>query len=169
MEIMENETSHQLRQLKILVAVLFVLVFGAIGYIGWESISGKADDAISRTPQQDRQFTSDSSTQDARVQAIKSALEREHTIEGRVTSITSDSITINTQVVDQSKLADLDYSKSNELPMIERSIKIRLTKETAMPNIPKVGDSVSIDTNESVHKSNTTIAVSVAIAQIPNP
>lgn len=167
MEIMENETASQLRQLKTLVAILFVLLFSAIGYIWLESTSDKADDAVSSMSEQGQQSTPSASAQDAQVQAIKSSLERQTTVVGRVTSITSDSITINTEIIDLSKLADLDYSTSNDLPTIERSIKIRLTKGTTMSNTPKVDDTVAIETNESVYKSNTTTALTVD--QVPNP
>lgn len=152
---MEQELSRQLNQFKLTIIALFVLCFSAIGYIGW-----KFSPTVVSITQQKEQSAPTAVEQSARIIDDLPLM-----VTGKVVSINKNSVTITTEIVDESKLHTLDYSKVNRLPTIEKSLSVNTSRDTVMPVTPKVGDMIMITTNESVYRSNTLTAASIEVAK----
>lgn len=151
---MEQNLSQQLNQLKILVLVLAVLCINIIGYV----LFGSSASPITEKKQDYREPT-------AADHAAKIVEEIGYSVNGTVVNASPTSITVKADIVDDSKLASLDYSKSNLLETIEKTLAIDITKNTKISGTPKAGDMVMIQTNESIYRSSKLTAATVEVAK----
>lgn len=149
-----NEKDFQ--QFRAIVSIVLAALVAAVAALGWlliqerrgNSTQSATTDALQQPPDQ--------------AASIKKDLRMEKAVTGKIVSIEPDSIVVDSEIIDISKLSSLDYNKSVRLPTINKKVTIAITASTQQVPDLGIGDVVTITTNEPVYGGADLTAVSIS-------
>jgi hypothetical protein len=90
-------------------------------------------------------------------------------ITGEIKEIADNYLMVEAEIIDLSKLADVDFSKSNvQLPRINKTFKVMIDEKTELPvkklsDLKMFGRKAIIETNELIYKVDEFTATKILI------